>query len=319
MKHVVIDEGSSQTKISWFDREKIVSQVIPSRVVRGAKLNTQSGSYHDAAYTVGGLEYTAAPNMDGSMTTDIPDYQTSDINLILVHEVLRQNGFGGQDVEINVTLPIKDFYQVAPYNEPLINQKKNNLMNADVENMAGHPLANIVSVKVSPEATPAWFDYLLNDNGSKSLDVDDSHKIMVVDAGGTTTDLAVVDGYGNMQNFDSLRFGVFHIAENLRPVIMKRFDRKALQKHHLDSAMRSKEFAGEDISNEVEQACRDVEQDIITGMRKFVADSESLAAVVYVGGGSALMGHRIADIYGGERIIGDEFSIARGLVKSQRG
>ena len=319
MKHVVIDEGSSQAKICWFD-EKICTALIPSRVVQGAALNAKVlGNYDDAAYRIGSQEYTVADAADGALRTDILDYQFSDYNLAIVHEVLRQNGFGGQDVSITTTLPIKDFFEKVdgrPLNKPLINKKKANLVRG-VESMESHNLANIVNVDVMPEAIPAWMDYLINDAGEQAIEVDNRNKVMVVDLGGTTTDISIIDGYGRMQKYDSLRGGVFEVADRLEEKLRARFARARLEKYHLEDALKQKTFAGEDISKEISEACLGTEDRIIDEMKKMNTESSNLDVVLYVGGGAQLMGQSLAKRYKGKTIIGNEFSIARGIMKQK--
>ena len=225
---VFMDEGSAGVKTMWLEDGKIMRDVMPSRVVQDAT-TVGAGQFSDAAYLANGDEWTVAPFMDGTMPTNIRSYQTSAYNRVLVHEALRKNGFGGKKVRITTTLPIADFFAVKPRNQPLIDQKKANLLEP-VVNLAGHQLAEIVEVLVSPEATPAWMNYLLDDNGVQVVEADESNRILVVDQGGTTTDMAIIDGLGNIQKLESVRIGGFKVSENLRPMIEKRFDRKKVGK-----------------------------------------------------------------------------------------
>lgn len=312
MKHVVIDEGSSQIKVCWFDGG-IKEMVIPSRIVDDGKLNND-GTFQDGAYDVDGSEYTVSSHFDGSVATNNRDYQTSEYNRVLVHEALRQAGFGGEDVTIYTTLPISDFFGVKPRNDALIAKKKENLTGGLI-NMAGHNLANIIDCKVWPEAIPAWLDLMINEQGGPALKVEDSYKIMIVDIGGTTTDLTIIDGKGGMQEFASERKGVFNISDNLSDYIRLDFSRKNVEAHQLDKALREKMFAGKDIKPLIEKACKPVIRDIYLRMTNFVDESDNLDAIVYVGGGAALIGKELSKQYGGNTIIGDQVSIARGILK----
>ena len=314
MHHVVIDEGSSQIKVCWFnDIEGIKNIIIPSRLVEGSKL-ADSGEYHEAAYSVNGNEYTVAAYFDGAIRTNTQQYQISEYNRVLVHEALRKAGFGGEDVTIYTTLPISDFYGVKPRNDALIAQKKKNLM-GDVLSMAGKELATIVDCKVWPEAIPAWLDLLIDDDGSRKLDADESHKIMVVDIGGTTTDLTIIDGTGNLQDFHSVRKGVFDISENITPDLITEFKRKHIEAHQLDKALREKTFAGSDITKLIDKACRPVVRDIHLEMVRFARESSNLDSVLYVGGGSSLIAKQLGKEYGGKSIIRNDMTIARGILK----
>lgn len=316
MQHVVIDEGSSQVKVCWLNG-KIRSKIIPSRLVEGQKLES-SGAFHDGCYEVNGNTYTVAPFFDRPIRTNTRQYQTSEYNRVLVHEALRLAGFGGQDVTIYCTLPISDFFGERPRNDELIERKKENLL-AGVENLAGHKLANIKKVVVWPEAIPAWMDLLINEKGGSTMEdePDERYKIMIVDIGGTTTDMTIIDGNGGLQNFESARRGVFDVAESLKARLIKQFDRVDIEAHQLDTALREKTFANENISDLIEKSYAPVVRDIHIQMENFVDDSSKLDAVLYVGGGSSLMAKPLAMLYKGHTIIGDELSIARGILKKQ--
>ena len=320
MEHVVIDEGSGQLKMAWKDKEtgKPETFTIPSRVVDGAGMKG-GGGWHNAAYDVDGLRYTVAPRMDGAIRTNIEEYQVSDYNRVLVNEGLRLAGFGGKDVCIYVTLPIKDFFnQHSPdgLNRELIRQKCDNLKQP-VKSMSAQVLANIIDCKVNPEAIPAWNNYIMDDEGNIVREVNEQHKIMVVDIGGTTTDMTIIDGFGNMQKYDSLRCGVFNIADNLESDLMDRFKRKRLEKHHLDDALKEGTFAEENISDLISKACKPVVNKIYREMKQFSPDPKSVDFVFYVGGGAALMADSLSSQYGGEKEIGGDLDIALGILKQK--
>lgn len=320
MKHVVIDEGSSQAKMCWFDGTEICIHKIPSRVIQQEQLSSvHLGAYEDSCYELEGLPYTVASHSSGALTTKNRAYQISDHNLVLVHEILRLNGFGGEDVSITVTLPVEDFFRIGqtpPINQPLIDRKKKNLLR-DITNKAGHALANIVEVKVSPEATPAWSDYLLNDDGNKKLNSSRDHRILVVDMGGTTTDLTIIDGLGAIHQLKSIRGGVFDVAKNLNGKLVSRFNRSDLESHVLDDALRKGSFNNESITEDIRISCKPIEKLIINGLDEMAHDAYSMDAILYVGGGSSLMAEHIAREYQGKTIVGDEFSIARGILKTK--
>ncbi len=317
MKHVVLDDGSNQTKNAWLSEGKINKAVIPSRVVQKCKFNSEG--YHSGAYKLDGfLEYTVDGELDGAMTTDIQDFQTSDLDLVLVHEALRQSGFGGEDVTIYVTLPVEDYYKTDDdgiKNKALIDRKKENLMRTDIKNMAGHQLANIVNVKVMAESIPAWFDKLLDNQGEPKLDNYSDYKIMSVDIGGTTTDIVVINGKGVIQDFTSVRCGMFQVQENLSEILKKKFDRQVIEKKDLDTAIRNKSFNGEDISEEIIKAKKPVENQIFPAMLRMVSDSGSLNATLYAGGGSEIMAESLGKQYGGKTLKGNEFSVCFGILK----
>lgn len=317
MKKIVIDEGSSQVKICWFDGEKIQTDVFPSRVVRDARMGPDHKKL-DSTYKVGHQKFTVDPTMDGAIPTDDPeDYQVNRINRILVHESLRRNGFGGQQVSIITTLPVEMFYNEDEKNEALISAKKENLISDDIENLVGHELANIQECQVSPEAIPAWYDMVLDDTGQEKIATKKEYKIMVVDIGGTTTDISIIDGFGYIQEFKSVASGVFQIGKRLKTILSNEMELDGLQTYEIDGILKNKKAEGKYISGMIDDASDKTITDVLYAMRSMVKESKRLNAVLYVGGGANLIGKSLAMSYGGETIFGDEMSIARGILKLQ--
>ena len=316
---VVIDDGSNQIKIVWFDGVEIRCEVFPARLVRGAKMDVNTELKMLSAYQVGNSKYdkfTVTDNFDNPVGTDIArEYQVSKYNLILVHEALRRCGFGGQSVNIVTTLPVDLYYSNDEKNQALIDEKSNNLMRRDIENLAGQELAVINEVQVKPESIPAWFDTILNDDGSQKITAGSEHQIMTVDIGGTTTDISIVNGLGASQGFVSHMGGVYQIGGNLKRILISETDYESLEVFQIERALKTKDFDGKDIAEFVSVASDETVTDILNKMRHLKTESKSLAAVVYAGGGAGLIGKTLAKKYGGKSLFGDQFSVARGLLK----
>ena len=313
---VVIDEGSNQIKTCWFDGEKIRCEVFPSRIVRNARIDSATEKKMLSTYEVESLKFTVADEMDNPVRTDVAqDYQVSKYNLILVHEALRRFGFGGQPVSITTTLPVDMYYSDDEKNQALIDRKERNLLRCDIANLAGQELATIVACHVKPESIPAWFDMILDDNGCIKISAGADHKIMAVDIGGTTTDITVIDGTGRIQEFATVPGGVYQIGENLRKILIAKTEFDVIEVFQIERALKTKTFAGENISAYIKAACDETVTDILRKMRLMKREAKSLAAVLYVGGGAALIGQELGTQYGGKSLFGDEFSIARGLLK----
>ena len=90
---IVIDEGSSQIKCAWSEEDTIKTLKIKSLVAEGAQEDAE-GELVPAAYEIDGSQVTVNPLTDDPFDNKNEDYQFSDINRVLVHEVLRQAGFG---------------------------------------------------------------------------------------------------------------------------------------------------------------------------------------------------------------------------------
>ena len=118
-----------------------------------------------------------------------------------------------------------------------------------------------------------------------------------------------------MQKIKSVRGGVFNISKYLSNRLKREFDRDEMHFYQMDDALRNGTFDGQDISALIRQSCEEVEELVVKSMKDMVRDSKRLDAILYVGGGAKLMGQSLSEQYGGRTKIGDEFSIANGILK----
>ncbi len=320
---VIVDEGSAQVKVTWFDRKEksIKSCVIPSMVAMDVDTDPV-GNPLDNSYIVDGTEYCVSPDLKSPITTKRESYQTSVENRVLVHEALRKAGFGDQDLEVRVTLPITQYFFGDSHkrNDSLIKRKKENLLEP-VENINGVALANIQSVMVAPESIPAWFDFALDDTGEWIGDLDDCQSVMVVDIGGTTTDLSIINGEGTPKRKHSISRGVYDIGNELSTLLVANGKAKTLPRAHLDNVLRTGTYRGFNCLDMIAQAAKKVASEIHNKMDEYEGDSGALDKIIFVGGGAALIGEDLAASYGNSansHIPAEpDLSIARGLVKMQ--
>jgi len=321
IKTVVVDEGSAQIKVIWIDdkTKKIESLVIPSMV--GDEAGTDAvGNVLDSSYTIGKNEYFVSPNLREPITTKNEKYQVSEENRVLVHEALRKAGFGGKKLNIMSTLPVSQFFQGdgRRANSEWIDEKKRNLMNS-VQNINGLPLAQIESCSVAPESIPAWFDVAIDETGFWDEKLADSQLVMVVDIGGRTTDLSIVDGLGAPERKHSINLGVFDIANELTRIMIEEKKAKSLPRAHIDAVLRTGSYREINCIDMIKLASERVMKRILRKMSEYEHDSMVFNHILYVGGGAALIGEDLAIEYGnkGRSHIPDnpDLSVARGLMK----
>lgn len=311
---VVVDEGSNQIKAVWYNAhdKTISSRIIPSRVT-AENGEDQDGMPFPYVYQIDDQYYSVVDNANGQLLpTQSKEYQVSNHNLALVHEVLRPS-FGDQAIHLQVTLPIFQFYNLDnTRNSERVSEKQAVLMKA-VTNPSGQPLATFNSVNVSPEGIPVWFDVLFDQNIQFNKDFEFVEKVLVVDIGGTTTDISLITGGGRIIQKRSIEVGCFKVADHLRSLV------KANGASHvaMEKAMKTKSFRRNDISAELLQAVKPVAEHIYHEMNVFEADSAALDYVVYAGGGANLLGTQLEKLYGGNTLIPDEpeLSLARGILK----
>ena len=317
---VVIDEGSAQAKATFKQGDDIVTVTIASRLEADAKVKIE-GYSPSSYFTAEGDSYTVNADLDDTVDTYVPSYQTSSANRAIIHEALRVAGFSGKNVRICVTLPLARYFGNGdtPKDEVLIERKRENSM-AGIKAANGAKLAKIVECRVYPEALPALFEITREDDGSLKSGFNDTDKSLVVDIGGATTDITVITPAGDIQGFDSIQdCGVLDIADRLSKALIQRFDLKTqrLPSSVLDQVLRESKFAGEDVSKEVQKASRKTLQTIANRLEKMVHTPTLLDNVLIVGGGAFLLGKQLADTLGVDAIIpknADEV-ISRGIYK----
>ncbi|AMO56362.1 hypothetical protein GZ77_06085 [Endozoicomonas montiporae] len=316
---VVIDEGSAQAKATYrAENGAIVTHVVPSRVAEQAKvdINGYSGS---AYFTEEGGEYTVNGDFDDIIRTNIPSYQTSEANRALVHETLRQSGFAGRPVRVAVTLPMNQFFskvQGAPINQKLIANKKRNVLGG-IKSAAGHQLAEIIDCKVYPEGIPALFDTIRNDDGSLKPGFEEGMKILVVDIGGTTTDVSVVTPDGTIESYDSFSTGVLTVVERFSELAAPEFGLKRIPRALAEEAVKTGRLKNMNVSELIQRASRNVMQTILRELEAMVSTPSLLDKILMVGGGAALMGRDLAEAMGVEVLIPEQpdMAISRGIYK----
>ena len=320
---VVVDEGSAQAIAAWYDEKTktINSHLIPSMI--GMEVDTDPvGNPLDNSYEVDGEEYCVSPSLKSPVTTKRDTYQISVENRVLVHEVLRQAGFGGQSIEVMATLPITQYFVGSSHhrNDELIAQKKRNLL-GDISNINQVPLAQIKNCLVAPESIPGFFDYAINDKGEWTYTLEPGQTAMVVDIGGTTTDMSIVSGVGSPQKRHSASVGVYDIAEALATEMISNGKAKTLPRAHLDAVLRTGQYRGFDCTDMIAKAAKRVVAEILNKMQEFESDPMALEKILFVGGGAALIGDTLAEKYGNpdHSVIPEnpDLSVARGLVKMQ--
>ncbi len=316
---VVIDEGSAQAKATFrAENGAVITKVVPSRIAEQAKVDI-NGYAESAYFTEEGGEYTVNGDFDDIIRTNIPSYQISEANRALVHETLRQSGFGGRSVRVAVTLPMSQFFskvQGAPINQKLISRKKRNILGS-IKSAAGHPLAEIIDCKVYPEGIPALFDTIRDDSGALKPGFDAAMKILVVDIGGTTTDVSVVTPNGTIESYDSFQTGVLAVAERFAELAAPEFGFKRIPRAMAEEALKTRRLKNIEVSNIIKRASRNVMQTILRELEAMVSTPSLLDKVLIVGGGASLMGRDLAEAMGVEALIPEQpdMAISRGIYK----
>lgn len=295
MISVFVDEGSSFVKAMEIgNHDSYIT--FPSRVKSG-KIQDMSNPEtftSDRSYQMPNGDYlSVCPTTDNPQNTSTSaEYQTSDTNLVLVHDALRIMGYGGQDVDLTVTLPIGLFFAKDGFNKELVQAKKDRLMSA-ITHCNGKPLANIAAVTVRPEGYSIAMDAMLDDGGELKDDYAHVSKIFVADIGGTSTDMALMSMDGQIENTKSSLNAVFPMRARLETLITDAFPLQNVPVSVMDKVLVDRKLGDKDVSQLVDQAAREQASSIIKDMSSFAGDMSSINILVIGGGGAYTIGQHI--------------------------
>ncbi|WP_422452152.1 plasmid segregation protein ParM domain-containing protein [Endozoicomonas sp. ALC066] len=316
---IVIDEGSAQSVATFMREGKVETVIVPSRAAEQL-CPTMDGFSPSSYETEDGEKFTVNGELDSTVMTNIPSYQTSGANRAIIHETLRQAGFAGQNVKVAVTLPVGRFFGKGsgPRDEALIDAKRKSVMSG-IRAANGSPVASIVECVVYPEALPALFEISRDEKGVFKQGFSETDKVLVIDIGGATTDISIVTPNGDIEGYESLgNCGVLDVAARLSDIIATEFSIESkIPASLLDRIIRERTFAGESVSDQVEKSCTKTLSEILRTVEKMVSNPGLLDKVMIVGGGALLMGERLGDMLGVAPIIPENADevISKGIFK----
>lgn len=225
MKQIVFvggDDGFDETKLTtslgdFYRRPSMAKAGEVSQVALGSvRKKTFGYKTEEGHFVVGDLRDPDTTAFDG--------YPTSGMNRALVMHALRETGLTEEhDVVLCTGLPIKRYYIGSEINQKLVKAKRASLLKNDVVALDGYKLPKIIDHTVSAEGIAAWFDLALNrdDDGNLVMDEDVlNSRIAVVDIGGRTTDVGLIDGgVLEMESSTTIDVGMLSIKAALREKI----------------------------------------------------------------------------------------------------
>lgn len=308
-----------------------------SRAVEGLQQVMSIGGPGTAggAYETEGKRYTVAgaQNLLQALDTRMDGYPLSDLNRTLVAHSLAACGLGDTPVYLITGLPVDQYYNSSGTNQELISKKIESLSKPVKRIGKGAALALIGGQSVISEAIAAFYDALIQPDGEYDADIEAliaRRPVAVVDMGGKTTDLVVVAE--NVSSVYKARsgtkdIGVLQLLDQVAEQIKSEFglnDNPPLP--YVEEACRTKKYElfGEavDVSHIVEGACKAYLEQVKNFFVSKLRDGSTVGAVLFVGGGTALIRSALgeeafASIYKGKRFIPNEpeYANARGMWK----
>ena len=337
---VGLDDGHDTNKVcfGWDDDAKAWRYGYhKSRAVEGLQqVMSMGGSYSaGGAYETAGKRFTVAgsQNLLQALDTRMSGYPLSDLNRTLVTHSLAACALGDTPVYLITGLPVDQYYKNGAPNQELIGQKIESLAKPVSRIGKGPALAFIGGQSVVSEATAAFYDALIQHDGKYDAGIEaliTRRPVAVMDLGGKTTDLVVV-----AENVSSVYkdqsgtkdIGVLQLLDQVAEQIKSEYglnDNPPLP--YVEVACRTKtyELFGEnvDVSHIVVAACEAYLDRVKNFFVSKLRDGSTVGAVIFVGGGTALLQSALGDdafatIYKGKRFIAKdpEYANARGMWK----
>ena len=194
---IAIDDG--------YDETKIYSKTIGGRKIRSlfslqptdvADLGL-SREAREGVYRIEGKTY-AVGNVRHPENTRFDDYPYSPGNLAVAVHAMREAGVTGE-VDVVTGMPVNRYYTNEGDARRDVVQRKRKSWMREIEGLDAHgrvlpesEMPRIGRVNVVSEAVAAWFDYCVDDEGVV-LESRLKEQVAVVDIGGRTTDVAVIE------------------------------------------------------------------------------------------------------------------------------
>lgn len=182
---VFCDDGSTATKLAWFSKNNLLTNVFINGFIPEWKADIFSKD-KPFNYILDGQKYAYSPNsIEIEVTTNVK-YQYSGINALNIQQALQQSGLNPQEIDLVVTLPISEYYDYDGQENAQKIEKKIQNIKRDVSLNKGNTFS-FRNVFVYPESLPVLVAILGDD-------VDPYERSLVCDLGGTTFDCGLVMG-----------------------------------------------------------------------------------------------------------------------------
>ncbi|ECL7345102.1 plasmid segregation protein ParM domain-containing protein [Salmonella enterica subsp. enterica serovar Winslow] len=287
MIHIFCDDGSTNVKLAWFEKDVLKTSVSPNSFRHGWKVDFGGSVFN---YMVAGMKYSwDAVSRDAVSTTNV-EYQYGDLNLLGVHHALLNSGLEPQEVSLTVTLPLSEYYdQDCQKNEENIRRKQANLLR-DIALNKGTTFI-IKEVSVMPESLPAAFSRLAE------IKPVAGETTLIIDLGGTTLDAGVIVGqfedisaiHGNpaigVSSVTQAALGALRAAESeTSPLIADRVIRERKDRAFLNSIINDSDKIGY-VTDKIEEAIGALGARVVNELTRF----RNVNRVLLTGGGAPLI------------------------------
>ncbi len=316
MRKISIDAGCAYVKVVFLnDRHQLVEISVPS-IIAAAKPSQAMDGTTSPSYFCDGQQWSVLPSR--SEPTAFPDYPYSTLNTVLIHHALTVAGVTTPDVEIATCIPLADYFERMDASK----DRKRSSLSKSVTLPDGSTRYHLTPSVTVPECLAGWLD-LAYDNNGREIDDNPAGDVGLVDVGGRTTDIGVVNNL-NMEKTTTLPHGYLDVFSYLNDAINRQFpNTEQFSVPVLDQTLRTGmvEIAigqTEDVSALVDQSIQVFSDDLLRKVNEHLGNSRHLSGTCFFGGGV----EHIRDIIKKmpKTFIPDnpQFSNARGAFKAFR-
>lgn len=345
----VDDNGYADHKIAYYDdaNRRIVTLKVPAVISSGHGMASARGELMNAYSVVGngGETYTCSANTEQPIDLRHAKYPITTENRVLFTHALNTAGLLGKPLSMTVTLPLADYYMSnGSINTALVEQVIDNFTKNNVQPDGGPTkgmTAQVVDLKVSPEAVAAWFDWAMDEQGDMNDAyfemADDEGSVLVVDVGGSTTDIVALtlDANNDLtvlnEKSGTSKIGVLDVLDFMEErFVAELCEKGVIQGGGHESLLTAKtlermltadsiRFGGQQhpVAEIRSEATRSVAGRILNFIRNKAGNTLSYHSIIVVGGGAVVFKEALSQELGGNAIFLDEFANARGALKLQ--
>lgn len=323
INNIAVDNGYADQKLAYWSLndqgKRFIAEVsYPSRAQMGALNISMDGSSSSGVYLLEGESWTVGKNVNDPEVVRGKRYAYSELNALLINHSLIVGGFSGRDVRLSTGLPFSHYFKNGVADSKLIDKVKSSL-DVNIESKSGSSPAKITEHLIYPESTAAFLDYAVcHDTGDMIVEIDNG--IVVVDIGGNTTDItSITPEYSiDIERSDTKEIGVLDVRDELRKLIINKFEIDSIKDSQLDFAIRNGECKifgkSEDISELLNSAKKVVLKKLMNFVKDLVGDGSDVDKILFVGGGAAVLKDVISEYPHAHVPANPEFSNARGML-----
>lgn len=281
-KIIVIDDGSNYLKASFLNNSgELITSSVASRVIRNALPSLDGKNYSANSFKVGNNFYSVSSCATSVIPTNNAGYQFSEHNRVLVHNVLKNVVNASSIIDVVVTLPIGTYFNAdGSQNETAINDKVSNVKGS-IEYLDNTDSIKIDGCYVLPESIPAF----VNVRNEMSLT---GNRFLVVDIGGTTTDVAIITSDNQIERSRSFNLGALSQLDKFSLAVCNRCNISEITDALALDGLLSGSMFGVDVSDLASSIKSEFSTLIDESINK-ISDPRLFDAVILTGGGSSIV------------------------------